>query len=328
METKDEIIVRKVTEADFDALVALYEDVWWDIPYDKRAKATFVLKDSTGVNYCADWNGRIVGSRMSFYCNVYYGERKLNCVQCADSCVHKDCRGKHLFLRLNEAFLKDFFQKGELVFNISVIASRKANEKLGWVYIESLATMRKFCNPFKALLKVGFDIRKLMGNVDWDNSRNDELVIDEKLLEVREKLMRERNALHMCYDAKTLLWRGKADSGIRKMDIAGVGSVMYKIGAKHGVNVVNIGEIFLYEYNYANYKKAEKAIRKALKPDILMVSVTKSHPMLEYYKKAGFIYNFRQKYLHHGVRVESDEMRQICLNPDNWAMSTMDIDTF
>ena len=85
METKDEIIVRKVTEADFDALVALYEDVWWDIPYDKRAKATFVLKDSTGVNYCADWNGRIVGSRTSFYCNVYYGERKLNCVQFADS---------------------------------------------------------------------------------------------------------------------------------------------------------------------------------------------------------------------------------------------------
>lgn len=96
---------------------------------------------------------------------AYYGSRRLNCVQFADSCISKDCRRKGLFLKMNQAFLNAFFkeQPGELIYNISVDASRAAYEKLGWNYIKSLQELRCYPNIFKSLLKVKFDIRKFRG---------------------------------------------------------------------------------------------------------------------------------------------------------------------
>ena len=143
----NQIIIRKVTPADLSQLTVLYERVWPHVSYDKRGKAEFVIKDSEGVSYCAERNGEIVGSRTSFYVDMHYGQRPVKCVQFGDSCVDASCRGQGLFLKMNQSFLKDFFQDGELVYNISVFASRKAYEKLGWKYIESLMVLRKFVRP-------------------------------------------------------------------------------------------------------------------------------------------------------------------------------------
>ena len=77
--------IRKVSQSDITALAALYEQVWPNVSFDKLEKVNFVLKESTGVSYCAIKEGEIVGSRTSFFMPAYYGERKLNCVQFADS---------------------------------------------------------------------------------------------------------------------------------------------------------------------------------------------------------------------------------------------------
>lgn len=50
---KKEFIIRLVTPADVEGLLQLYEEVWSDIPYDKKSKVNFVLNESQGYNLCA-----------------------------------------------------------------------------------------------------------------------------------------------------------------------------------------------------------------------------------------------------------------------------------
>lgn len=326
----EDIIIRKVNENDFEGLVQLCEEVWPDVDYDKRNKMNYVLRESTGVNYCAELSGKIVGSRLSFYQNFYYGSRKLKNVQFADSCIHPVCRGKGVFINLDKAFLKDFFSKqngGELVYNISVIASRKAHEKCGWQYIESLMKLRKFPQFFNTICKIGFNYHKLNAHIDWEHD-NDVQPIDPELLRIREEAFTQTPLLHMRYDEDTFRWRMKAESGIKSFFAQDLGYVIYKIGYRGKLIEVEIGELFLYEYTKKAFKKLLKVFNKRIKPDILWVMVSKGHPLRNFYSSSWFISNPKQKYLHHGVRIETNEMKDICYNPNNWAISSLDIDTF
>ncbi len=325
-----EIIIRKVSEKDFESLVQLCEIVWPDVDYDKRGKMNYVLRESTGVNYCAELDGNIVGSRLSFYQNFYFGGQKLKNVQFADSCIHPVCRGKGVFLKLNKAFLEDFFSSqtgGELVYNISVIASRKAYEKCGWRYIESLMKLRKFPQLIKTLFKIGFDYRKLNAHIDWDRSNNIE-IIDPELLKIREMVFSRKELLHTLYDEETFNWRMKSESGIKSFVIPNLGYVLYKIGHRGNLVEVELGEMFLYEYTLKAFRQILKVFNKSINPDILWVMVSEGHPLRKFYSDCWFITNPKQKYLHHGVRVETEEMKKICYNPYNWAISSLDIDTF
>lgn len=336
MMEKDDIIIRKVEPSDFDNLVKLYCEVWPAKSCEGKSehftswerKASFVMKESTGVSYLAEKNGKIVGSRTSFFMNAYYGNRKLICVQYADSCVSKECRGKHLFLRLNEAFLNEYFNEagGELIYNISVEASRKAYEKLGWVYIKSLTGFKKYLNPLKTLWKLRFDIRKLAGTPIWDIESHI-TSIDEHLLDIREAEMLKSDTIHIRYDKETFLWRMKSQSGIKMWSKDGLGCIIYKIGKKpHGTVVVFIGEVFLYKYTRVDLKALFKAFNKEIKPELVLADMTLNHPLYKFYKKLGFLQS--KIFANHGVKVLTDEMKQICLNPQNWALSFMDIDTF
>lgn len=325
----EEIIVRKVQPSDFEGLVHLYEDVWPDVDYNKRKKADFVINQSKGIDYCAERGVQIVGSRTSFFQNMYYGHQKLNCVQCGDSCVHPSCQGKGLFQRMNKAFLKGFFieQPGELVFNISVAASRRSYEKLGWNYIESLMKLTRLAQPLQTLIKLKLDIRKFKTAIIWEQE-NDVKQIDPLLINAREELLANLNLLHINYDDKTFYWRMKSESGIKSFFALGVGYVLYKIGHRGKLVEVEIGEIFLYEYTKKSFNTILKTFKKAFRPDILWVMVSEGHPLRQFYSSACFFANPKQKYLHHGVRVESDKMKKICYNPHNWAISSLDIDTF
>lgn len=327
---EEEIIIRKVEPKDFESLVHLCEEVWPDVDYDKRNKMNYVIRESTGVSYCAELSGRIVGSRLSFYQNFYWGKRKLKNVQFADSCIHQVCRGKGVFINLNKVFLKDFFSKetgGELVYNVSVIASRKAYEKCGWKYIESLMKLRMFPQLIKTLFKIGFNYHKLNSHIIWEHD-NDIRQIDPELLNIRENVFTQTDLLHMRYDEETFNWRMKSESGIKSLFVPGLGYVIYKVGHRGKLIEVELGEIFLYEYTKKSFNKVLNAFRKALNPDIIWVMVSEGHPLRKYYGSAWFFANPKQKYLHHGVRVESDEMKKICYNPQNWAISSLDIDTF
>ncbi len=322
-----EIEIRKVTDGDVESLSKLYEEVWPEGIGTHQQKANFVLRESDGVSYCAVKDGRIVGSRTSFYMPVYYGDRKLKCVQFADSCIHESCRRQGLFLKLNQAFLNDFFneKKGELVYNISVDASRSAYEKLGWVYIKSLSAFVKYARPLHILGKVRFDIRKIHGGTSND-LRVEINDVDAKLLDIRERYLRERNLIHVNY-IDNLEWRLKSGNGIKVFSLPNVGSIIYKEGTKEsGLKVITIGEIFLYEYTLSNLRKVERALQKEKKADIFIGYFSVGHPLYGMMKKNRYLGGNR--FVNQGVRVETEEMRNICLVPENWAISFLDIDTF
>ena len=326
----DEIITRKVKSDDFEGLIQLFEEVWHDVDYDKRKKADFVLNQSAGINYCAVFADKVVGSRLSFYQNMYWGTRSVKCVQFSDSCIHPSCRGKGVFLNLDNAFLQEFFSAqnaGELIFNISVLASRRAHEKCGWVYIKSLMKLRKFTQPIKTLFKIGLDLRKLRVPIVWEHN-NEVVSIDPKLLRIREEFLTNTNLLHIRYDEETFCWRMKSRSGILSFFVPDLGCVIYKIGVRDCVVEIEIGEVFLYEYTQKAFDRILGELKKKTNADIMWVMVSEGHPLRRYYADSWFLANPKQKYLHHGVRVETNEMREICYNPNNWAISSIDIDTF
>ena len=325
----EEFIIRKVVENDMENLVKLYDEVWSDVDMDFKDKANFVLRESTGVSYCAEKEGRLVGSRTSFFMPAYYGSRRLNCVQFADSCISKDCRRKGLFLKMNQAFLNAFFkeQPGELIYNISVDASRAAYEKLGWNYIKSLQELRCYPNIFKSLLKVKFDIRKFRGAPIYEK-KTEVCKLPKELLEAREQRMLKSDKIHIRYNPDAFNWRMKSANGIKVLNIANMGAVVYKIGKKpSGLVFLFVGEIFLYDYTYENFNKLFKRIKNLLNTDIITVAVTLGHPLLSYYKKWG-LKNSSNSFHNQGVRVETEEMKRIAYEPENWALSFLDIDTF
>lgn len=324
---ENEIVIRKVTKEDCRQLSQLYERVWPDVTFDKQAKAAFVIEESEGVSYCAVDKGKIVGSRTSFYVNMYYGDKLINCVQFADSCTESAYRGKGLFLKLNHAFLKDFFERGELVYNISVYASKKAYEKLGWHYIKSLMFLRKLQKPLRALWKVRGDVRRLGGDIMWDMD-SPKFTIPEPLLEARENLFSTSPLLHVRYETNTIAWRQKSKNGMKCLIDEQCGAIIYKIGNKEGLRVVEIGEMFLKCYDQGCFDIAIKRINQDLNPDMIIVMVSLGHPLLQFYRKRHFLKNPKQEFLYQGTRVESEEMRKIAEDPHAWAISSLDIDTF
>lgn len=327
---ENEIIIRKVTNEDFNGLVKLYNEVWPDVTYNKIEKANFILHESDGVRYCAEKNGEIVGSRTSYWINFLYGGRQLRCVELADSCSRKDCRGQGLFGKMNKALLADFFSSetgGELIWNISVEASKRVYEKLGWNYIKSLSTLLKICRPFHILSCVGLNYKMILGPVEWDLS-NDTIRIEDDLLNAREEVLVKTNLLHVCYNKETIAWRQKTYSGMKQYDDSNFGSVIYKIGNKNGLTVILVGEVFLKEYNKHNLEKLLHSFQKSLFPDLIKLAVSLGHPLLPLYRSCGFSYNPRNRFLFHGVRVETQEMKDICYKPENWAISMLDVDTF
>ena len=323
--------IRKVEKSDIEELSALYEQVWPDVSFDKLEKANFVIGESTGVSYCAVKDGEIVGSRTSFFMPAYYGNRKLNCVQFADSCIRKDCRRQGLFLKMNQAFLNGFFvnQPGELIYNISVDASRAAYEKLGWNYIHSLHGIRRYTNLFKLLFKIRFDPRKLKGAPIFDK-KTELTSLPKHLFDAREEFMLQSDLIHIRYTEETFNWRIKSGNGIKIKTYDNLGAIVYKYGHKpYGVSYILIGEIFLSKYSYDNFKRLMTSFVCEIKPDIISATLTLGHPLLPYYHKYGLTGSLKNSsFLNQGVRVESQEMKRICYEPKNWALSFFDIDTF
>ena len=325
---ENNIKIRSVVSADADQLIKLYEEVWSNVPYNKKAKTYFVLNESDGCNFCAEKDGEIVSSRLSYYMHFFFGHNQIKCIQLCDSCTRSDCRGKGIFGKLDKILLAKFFESDNngLIWNISADASRRVHEKYGWKYIKSLATMLMICRPFNIFSKVGLNFSKLLGVVEWDNS-NDCKPLDYKHLIAREKLMQIKNLLHVNYDIKTITWRMKTYSGIKSYNST-EGTIYFKIGHKDSLTFILIGEIFLSDYNFMLFKQLLKKFIKKYNPDIIKLAISNGHPLVSFYKRFGFFYNPRNKYLNHGVRVASDAMQEICYNPNNWAISMLDIDTF
>lgn len=321
--------IRKVSYSDANALLKLHDAVWPQVDYDKNEKIKFVLKESSGVGYCAEMNGELVGSHLSIFQNFYWGKNKLTVVETGDTCVHPSYQGFGIFQKIYNAFRRDFFdnEKGEMIWGISAPGAVRSFTKAGKQFINTTMILRRFCQPFSTLFKIRFNIRELTSPLTWDKSNNVEK-IDPALLEQREICFNQNQRLHIQYDNETFLWRIKSNSGIKSFFVPNVGYLLYKIGYRKKIFEIEIGEIFLYKYNLRSLRKLLREFNKAHRPDIMWVIISEGHPLRKLYGKSCFIANPKKKYLPHCVLVEKEELKGICYNPQNWAISSIDIDTF
>ena len=326
----DDIIIRKICSSDKEALASLYDRVWPEMAGLHLEKTSWAIDTSEYSGICAEVNGKIIGSRACFRANVYLGEKRIVSVQFGDSCVDKDYRRFGLFSRMNTCFLHDFFKtKDELIYNVSVDASRKAYEKLGWVYIRSLSNIIRINQPLTFLIKKKGHFGVLAGNMVVDKYPIPNIsTIPDVLFEEREKVMKEKGCLHNRYDKGVLKWRLGTDSGIRSLYIEKIGLCLYKTGNKNGLRWCTIGEMFLFEYSYRCFSKMYSAVKSSDVFDAMNVVISHAHPLYRFFLRKGFLINPRKPFLNHGVKVESDKMKDICLNPNNWAIAELDIDTF
>jgi hypothetical protein len=328
---QNEIQFRDITPVDEEALVKLYDRVWSETTGAKQGKTKWMLSSTVFYGVCACDGDKIIGSRPSFFSNIYYGDRKLNAVQCGNSCVDSNYRRYGIFSKMNSLFLNTFFieNQNDLIYNVSVYASKMAYQKLGWVYLDSLTKLTYFANFWNVIWKTKLNIKRLAGNEIYEETNIPDLTdFDDKLLDIRENYFRKTWNIHTFYDKDFFRWRLHSDSNIALLKIDNIGVVIYKTGNKNGLRVIKIGEVFLYEYNKQNLKKAIKALIKTFQTDVLEIAITEQHPCYHFYRKIGFMINPFKKYLNLGVKVVSEEMKQICLNPANWALATIDIDTF
>lgn len=327
---EDNIIIRKVTSNDSKGLIDLYDRVWPGKRTIHERKVAWMLETSEKKGCLAELDGKIIGSRTCFHSNLYWGDsKKIESVQFGDSCVDPSYRRLGLFSRMNKAFLDDYFVTGdEVIYNVSVDASRKAYEKQKWVYIDSLSNIYYFPNFLRFVIKSKGQISRLSGSLV------SEKVEIPNISDIPETLLSKRNAfvgtekIHIKYDKDTLKLRLQTDSNIRLFQDSEFGVCFYKIGEKNGLHCLNIGEMFLNDYTQKSFNRMLKKLCELHKPDVVNISITHAHPMFRFYKRKGFICNPKRKYLNLGVRVESDKMKSLCLNPNNWAISDLDIDTF
>lgn len=323
------VIIRKANASDVEEFVKLYNEVWPDVTYDKRAKAEFILSKSQGINYCAEKDGEIVGSRLSSTVNFRIGNRTLRCIQVGDTCTREDCRGQGILTRMNKSLLHDFFdvEKGEIIWNVSSDQARRVYEKLGWVYIQSFAGLVQVTRPLHIISKIGYHISQLFGQVNWD-LKDDIKIVDSTLLKKREVLLAESDLFHVCYDESTFKWRLSSHSGIKVFSDPSYGSIVYKVGERNGLLYVLIGEIFLYEYSLKCFKHLLRKFQDEVRPDVIKASVSLGHPLRKFYKKCMFINNPKRRYFNHGVRISVTDNNKTAYEPDKWAISMLDIDTF
>ncbi len=325
----DKVDIRMITKDDVPQLAELYNRVWPASIEHHLQKAAWAVNTTEYTGVCAQVNSELVGSRSCFHTNTYIGDKKIECVQVGDSCVDERLRGQGLFTKMNKLFLENYYKLGgELIYNFSVDASRKAYEKLGWKYIESMQHLFFINNPFRFLMNIIKGNKIVEGSVATKSVLPNIKTIPDELLEVREKMCMEMGTIHSRYDKHTLEWRISVNSGIRLLYLEGVGACLYKHGFEKGLRWCVIGEIFLWQYNNKNFKLIFKKLKKECPCDVINVSITLSHPLYRFYRKHLFLTNPLRKFLNHGVKLKDDVNGKEYLNPRNWALSTIDIDTF
>ncbi len=319
--------IRDITPQDTDELVSLYNSAWPDVCYDKRAKLSFVLSTPNGINICATINEQIVGSRTSLSMNMHYHDTPLKCIQYTDSCVSKEFRGHGIFKQLNEVSFERFFNNGDLIFNVSEESSKTSHERLGWKYIETFSSLFKINNISSTLIKLNFNIKKLSNKRVWDPAPNTHTTIPQQLISMRDKLL--NNRLHIKYNDTTIEWRLSSQSGI-KIFSCEYGYLFYKIGHLDNttLRIALIGEMLLYDYSKTAIKHILNSFIHAYQIDILQTYITIGHPLYPLYIGYGFKHNPKHKFINLGYRTTNKELAFACQSPTNWALCTMDLDTF
>jgi len=275
---------------------------------------------------------KIVASRASMRWPIQDPNRSLAFYQFTGTCVHPDYRRIGLFTKTNQFFL-DWFENSSdeqrRIFTVSVDASRRGYEKLGWNYIPGfrrhirVAGWRSFARKLRRAPRDLRGQQKLI--FSSSESKLTPYGVLDKLNQIREEQL--NGLYHTSYRQEVFNWRfAMEQQAYRDMFLPGIGWCVYKL-MRRGVFIeVEIGDVWLYRKSFWALKKLCAAIIARDKPDLFTVVLSSGHPYRTLFYQNGFLPDPRGD-LNFGIYQQNDRVSDIA-DLKNWAVMTEVLDTF
>jgi hypothetical protein len=322
---------KKILELDrteINKVIDLFHVVWGGDKKLITTKTNWAFKDSTKSKVLVLKNEEyeIISVRGALKWPLYYGDKSINTFQFHGTCVHPNYRRRGLFSLLNKEFVNDAASEGyELIFNVSVKASRLGYEKLGWKYIKGFRRLTLFNKP-RNLIKSKIAKENIeLRHKEQPIVKPEAISISGDFLIQREKQF--KNLIHTKYTNEFINWRLSNKNENYQCSETENAIVIYKVKFSGNVKELIIGEVFLLENRYSYFNKAMKKLIKSVKPDLTYTYIFNTHPFYNHYLKTFFLPNPLNYNLHFGTRTLGEENKNMLENK-KWGVSFLDIDTF
>lgn len=307
--------IATLERSELDQVIRLFILVWGGDPEKVKEKTEWAFANGfSKVLVYKNEADEIIAVRGGFKWPLAYKGHDFDCYQFHGTCVHPDYRRLGLFSKLNKAFIGAAEEeRSELIFNVSVTASKLGYEKLGWKYIKGFHRLTKV-HTLNAITK-----KKMPAETINRHNGN----VSEELLAARTTQF--ENLVHTYYTSDFLDWRlqNKAED-YRILSVEGA-AVIYKIRLAGNQKQLIIGDVFLAEKKFSYFKKAMKALFKQERPDVSLTYIFSSHPYYGYFFRFLYFPNPLNFHLHFGTKTLKSQMD---ISGLKWGSAFLDIDTF
>lgn len=306
--------IEELQYSDIDKLVDLFVLVWKNDRKKIMEKTNWAFNNNfSKVLVYENERGEFVAARGAIRWPLMLNGLEYNCYQFHNTCVHPDYRRRGLFTKLNMEFLKLCKSENvDLIFNISLDASRAGYEKLGW----------KYFNGFHRLTKIHLT-NKLFSIFNKNEAKFNTSTIKGNLLFIKNKEF--KNVVHTFYNKTYMSWRLSNVEEKYKIFSIRNNSIIYKIKFFQNMKTLIIGEIFLEQRTYSEFSNILNSLIKYENPVMSYLYIFESHPYYRYFLRFLYFPNFLNYNLNFGIRIIND---QINLHDSNWGLTTLDLDTF
>ncbi|GAB1642999.1 GNAT family N-acetyltransferase [Krasilnikovia sp. MM14-A1259] len=246
----------------------------------------------------------------------------LTAIQLHGTCVHPEYRRMRLFTRMCEEFVRQARDSGfDVIFNVSVAASRAGYERLGWRYLPGF-------RAYHRIERLGSVVRRLARRGSPGAQAGSRVPESSRPAfgEVREFIDRRDSLLgelaHTAYPEDFFGWRF-SHSTHRIAGSADVGYCAYRVRTVGGLRDVLFGDLWPAPRRAA---ALIAAVVDAERADTSTIWMSGTHPLRGTLLRHGFIPDLRRS-LHFGVKTLSGRAEAL-VAPSRWGCVSADIDTF
>jgi len=258
-----------------------------------------------------------IGSKPAWFCPVGFNKKEYNVIQYRHTAVHEDYRRKGLFSNMTKLSLELYKnQNYDFIFNVSVPNSKLGYEKLNWQYYEG----------FQRLMKLNLSIFKFSKKNNQSN-----FLLENHLERMNTINSKTQNLFKDRYtilkDEKYIKWRySKPTKEYYCVSNKDIGYISFQFEMKKNLRVLYIGDVRLINNDRKNFIKLYKLIKETFHFHIATVLISVGHPHYSILKKSLFL-TIRQN-LNFGIRPLKENLSPQIFDLRNWAITSIDIDTF
>jgi len=305
-------IIEKLNKEEIFKVAELFYLVWGGDKAKLESKTKWAFNnDFSKILIIKNEKQEIVAVRGGIRWPLVYKNRTLNSYQFHGTCVHPNYRRLGLFSKLNREFIKELYEEeNELIFNVSVKASRLGYEKLGWKYLNGFHRLTKV-HPFRRRIK---DI-----NIPTLKIKN----IPSEFIEARNKTF--FNLISTKYNSSFFRWRLDNEFENYSTYISETAFIVYKLKINSRVRELIIGEIFLVNNKFSHFNNALNELINIVAPTISLCYIFENHPYYKHYIRKFYLPNPLNYNLNFGTRVINENLN---ISKLKWGISFLDIDTF